>query len=100
MTHFLHHSGDPRFGTVDVILDATFDELNVADCSSAIVTAAKRTKRRIAVIQRQFGGTSYISYAPEDEATVGLNLIASLAATLGVPSIVSAPVVCSAYDRY
>ena len=83
MIHVLHQACDPRFGTVDVILDATFDELTVADCSSSIFKAAKRAKRRIAVIQRQFGGTSYISYAPAEEEKVAIALISSLMATLG-----------------
>lgn len=100
MTHLLHHHPDPRFGTVDVILDATFTELNVADCSSHIFAAAKRARRRIAVVQRRFGGTSYISYSPAEEDKVAMALIASLTAILGGPLDAGVTVQSGQYDRY
>jgi hypothetical protein len=96
----LHHRRDPRFGTVDVILDATFDGLDAATADSPIFTAAMKAKHRIAVIQRQFGGDTYISYAPGDEDKVATALIASLTSVLGVPLDAATTVVSAEYDRY
>lgn len=90
MIHLLHQASDPRFGTVDVVLDAKFDELKSANCSSPIFKSAKKAKHRIAVITRQFGGLLYISYAPEDEAKVAIAMITSLTAVFGQPLLVPA----------
>jgi hypothetical protein len=98
--HLVHHARDPRFGNVDVILDATFGSLKVTESSSPIFAAAKKAKRRIAVIQRQFGGNTYITYSPEEEEKVALDLIAGVAATLGVPLPPQPQVQNSAYERY
>ena len=100
MTHLLHHARDPRFGNVDVILDVTFSGLDVAKSDSKFFAAAKKAKNRIAVIQRQFGGNTYISYAPGDEDKVATALIASLTTMLGVPLDAAATVVSAEYDRY
>ena len=85
MTHLLHHHRDPRFGTVDVILDASFSGLNVAESSTPIFAAAKKAKHRIAVIQRQFGGNTYMSYEPSSEQAVAIGLVLALAGILGQP---------------
>jgi hypothetical protein len=100
VTHLLHHARDPRFGNVDVILDATFGSLTVAKADLEIFAAAKKAKRRIAVIQRQCGGNTYISYAPADEDKVAMVLIASLTTVLGVPLDAGVTVQSGEYDRY
>jgi hypothetical protein len=97
--HLLHHHRDQRLGDVDVILDASFSGLNVAESSSPIFAAAKNAKKRIAVIQRQFGGTTHLSYAPASEEQVTMALIASLTAMLGVPLDAPAAPVNAEYDR-
>ena len=42
MSDLLHHSRDPRFGTVDVILDASLKQLNLAAFSSSISKGGPR----------------------------------------------------------
>lgn len=88
MIHLLHHLRDPRFGDVDIILDARLTGLNVAAASSSIFAAAKKAKRRIAAIQRQCGGTTFFTYAPADEEKVAMALIAAMTACLGQPLLV------------
>ena len=83
MNHLLHHVGDKVRGTVEVFLDVGTKDISLTREQQAFLKAAASSKRKVGAVVRQYGGTTLFSYAGALSMQDEMNLVASMAATLG-----------------
>lgn len=80
MITLLHHLTGPHSAGIKVLLDITLKDLDgLPDEVRDLIKEAKTLNRKVAGILRQFGGNTYITYDPANQAQLEVSLIAALA---------------------
>lgn len=83
MNHLLHHVGDKVRGTVEAYLDVGMKDLSLTRDQQAFLKAAFSNKRKVGAVVRQYGGTTLFTYCDALSMQDEMNLVASMAASLG-----------------
>lgn len=80
MITLLRHTNISRYQEFEVLLDITLKDLDEpTEEIRAVLKEAKTLNRKVAGILRQFGGNTYITYDPANQAQLEVSLIAALA---------------------
>ena len=80
MITLLHHPDGPIQNRVKVLLCVTPEALDEPDESLlALLDEAQNTGRKVGCIIRDFGGSSYFTFAPSQQSQLEISLLAALA---------------------
>lgn len=80
MITLLHHPTGPHSPGITVLLDIALKDLDgLPDDVRDLIKEAKTLNRKAACIVRQFGGNTYFTYDPANQAQLEVSLIAALA---------------------
>jgi hypothetical protein len=71
-----HHGADSHQVYLDVGVNDARSLGHTAN--STIFNEAKAQKRKVGIVQRQFGGNTFFTYRPEQQSELELGLLASL----------------------
>ena len=80
MITLLHHADGPASYRLKVILDITLKGIEApTDDVRGLFDEAQTQKRKVGCIERLFGGATYFTYDPANQAQHEVSLIAALA---------------------
>ena len=80
MITLIRHPAAHYTGHYEVLLDVVIQDLKEpTDETRALITEACAASRKVGCILRQFGGNTYFSYDPVNQAQLEVSLLAALA---------------------